>query len=747
MKNTLLTSLLLVLFSILYSQQVICQESVRIKRMTNAIEFDGKPGVNEWEGLDQFPLTMNRPNFGNEPTELSEIMIGYDNEFLWVGARLFMKDPGKIFAASKRRDEMLFGFDSFGLLIDTYNDNENALAFFTTPTGLRTDYTISNDAGGSGGFAFGSMNYSWNTFWDVKTTRDEKGWYVEMRIPFSSLKFKPQNDVAEMGLIVSRTISASNETDTWPAIDPKYGMMATNKPSLANNIIIEGARPKNPIYVSPYIITGFSREHVLNDDETKYIPGENWTKNIGGDIKYNINSNLTLDVTVNTDFAQVEADNQQVNLTQYSLFFPEKRMFFQERSSLFSFNLGGFSDNLFYSRRIGISDYGEPIKIYGGGRLAGRIGKWDMGIINMQTEKQEEKPSENFGVFRMRRQVINENSYAGGIVTSRIGADGTQNYAYGLDAIVRAFGVDYVTLKWAQTYDTQIDTSTRNFVDPSVFLVNWERRTDEGFAYNLSYTRSGETFNPGIGFIRRPSVWGAESRLMYGWLPGEKSKLFNYNVFFSAERYERLEDNKLESMEMRTGIEFNTKSQYGFELMLNYNKEDVLYGYNITDSIAINTGLYEQLSFSGNIRMPESQMFSAFARFEGGEFYDGKKYSISIRPSVNISSSLQISGGYGIDAISFPERESNKKATIHNISGRILYMLNTKLSASALIQYVNTADDFIGNFRLRYNPREGNDFYLVYNDYRCLKNLGVIPEKPSFFNKTIMIKYTHTFIL
>ena len=189
-----------------------------------------------------FPLKMNRPNYGNDPSESTEVMIAYDNEYIWVGARLYMRDVKKIFANSKKRDEMLFGYDSFGILLDTYDDNENGLAFFTTPTGLRTDYAISNDAAGNGGEGppgFDALNFSWNTFWDVKTTIDDKGWYVEMRIPFSSLRFKPKDDMALMGLIISRTISANSEVDTWPAIDPKYGFMATSKPSQATTIQFE----------------------------------------------------------------------------------------------------------------------------------------------------------------------------------------------------------------------------------------------------------------------------------------------------------------------------------------------------------------------------------------------------------------------------------------------------------------------------------------------------------------------------
>ena len=237
----------LTLFAI--SLMVICnnlkaQEAVSVSRLNDPVTFDGIPDEPLWDKLSRFELTMHRPTFGLQPSENSDVRIGYDEEFLWIGAKLYMRDASKIFSPSRKRDEELEEYDGLGILLDTYDDNENALAFYTNPSGLRTDYTISGDAQMSGGPGFGSaMNLSWNTFWDVKTTVDDKGWYLEMRIPFSSLKFKPQGDVVTMGLLIVRTISANNEIDTHPAIDPKYGFMSTNKPSLAAGITFTGLKP------------------------------------------------------------------------------------------------------------------------------------------------------------------------------------------------------------------------------------------------------------------------------------------------------------------------------------------------------------------------------------------------------------------------------------------------------------------------------------------------------------------------
>ena len=726
---------------------LISQEAIRIKRLTLPVEFDGMPKETSWEAPDIFSLTMHKPNYGAQPSERSEVRIGYDNEYLWVGASLYMQDPLKIFAVTKKRDEELFDCDAFGIILDTYNDNENGLAFFTTPTGLRTDYTISNDASQNGGGPGmnSAMNISWNTFWDVKTTRDDNGWYVEMRIPFSSLKFKPQNDIATMGLIITRNISSNSEIDTYPSIDPRYGFMATNKPSLAKPIEIEGARPSKPVYISPYVIGGLSRGWAINEGETAYVKEDDPEYNAGIDIKYNINSNLTLDLTANTDFAQVEADDQQVNLTRYSLFFPEKRMFFQERSSLFDFSLGGYSDNLFYSRNIGIAGR-ELIRLYGGARLVGRMGKWDMGFMNMQTEKHEQTPGENFGILRMRRQVINPNSYVGGIMTSRIGMNGDQNIAYGLDGIFRLFGDDYLNVKWSQTYDSKIGNKM-NSLDPSFIMIDWVRRSEEGFAYNVNYTYSGQKFNPGTGFVMRGGVQGLNAGMLYGWIPGEKSRLFNYNVNIRAERYIRLEDGNLETMRISPGFEINTKKNFHAEISLEYLEEGVLQNFPLSEKIWINAGNYSFLGFEGRFGTSESRLISFRGEIFGGQFYDGNRIGLEVESNINLSSSFKLSGGYEFNAIRFPEREISNSLNIHSVNMKALYMFSTKLSATLLTQYVNTEDELITNFRLRFNPREGNDFYLVFNDFRGVANSYSIPERPKFFNKTIMVKYTHTFIL
>ena len=721
---------------------VISQESIEISKISGIINFDGLPDEEAWNETSVFPMIVHSPNFGTEPSERSEIMIGYDQEYLYVGARLFSKDPNNITSTSKKRDEESRNSDSFGILLDTYDDNENALAFFTMPSGARIDYTVSNDGEGGGG-GRGSINRSWNTFWDVETSRDELGWYVEMRIPFSSLRFQTLNGKIRMGMILNRRISYMNETVTYPLIDPKYGFSASLKPSLAQSIELENIEPHNPVYISPYVLGGYSSNWELNDAETAYMKEDKPKLEAGLDVKYSLTSNLTLDLTANTDFAQVEADDQQVNLTRYSLFFPEKRLFFQERSGIFNFSLGGRSDNLFYSRRIGIVD-DDQVRIYGGARMTGRINKWDVGILDMQTQSHGETPSENFGVARLRRQVINQNSYVGGMMTSRIGVDGTYNVAYGLDGIIRMFGDDYLDVRLAQTFETEAENKVFS-TDPTFVGIKWERRTDEGFAYDLNYTFTGNQMNPDVGFLRRNDIQGFGTRFQYGWIPGEESKFFSYRTIFQARRYNRISDGALESMEISPGLFFNTKKGLGSFLEFKYMKEGVDEEFDLSDDVWVPAGEYSFMAFEGRIFTPQTKPLGAMIRMEAGGFFDGSIISVEASPILNLSASLQISGAYEYNYITFPDRDQSMQSHIARMN--ILYMYSTKLSASAFVQLNTSNDAFIGNFRLRYNPREGNDFYLVFNESRGFMASSSDPEIPSYYNRAILLKYTHTFRL
>ncbi|RQW02114.1 MAG: hypothetical protein EH225_08965, partial [Calditrichaeota bacterium] len=434
-------------------------ESFKVTRISGGIILDGLPDESAWQSVPILPLVMFTPVYGNEPTNTSIIKLAYDDEYLYLSGWLNYKNAKDIRAVGKKRDYSSPSSDWFGFILDTFYDRENAVSFHTNPNGLRTEGTIKNDAMDSNE----DLSFSWNTFWDVKTVIGEQGWSAEFRIPFSSLRFQSDQGETLMGIMVWRYDAAGYELSTWPVVSSNF-TEAYWKPSQCSLIEFEGLKPENPVYVTPYITAGLGQVNELNEAGTAYIVNETPKYDAGLDAKYSLTPNLTADLTINTDFAQVEADDEKINLTRYSLYFPEKRIFFLEKADVFDFSfLGG--NNLFYSRRIGLYE-GNPVRIYGGLRVTGRTGEWDLGFLNMQTARFEENPGENFGVFRTRRKVFNQYSYTGGMVTSRMGIDGTYNLAYGLDGQFRVTGDEYLTIKWAQTFEKD-SANTILDIDPS----------------------------------------------------------------------------------------------------------------------------------------------------------------------------------------------------------------------------------------------------------------------------------------
>ncbi len=329
---------------------------LQLTRLSGTIVLDGLSDEAAWEAIEPLPLVMHAPTFRGSPTERTEIRVAYDDHYLYLAGRLYDSEPEAAGTADLSRDSFAPNNDYFGLVLDTFNDNENALAFFTTPGGIRWDAAVFNDA--QGDFP---VNLSWNTFWDVAVVQNGEGWFAEMRVPFFSLRFQDVDGQVTMGFTTWRYISRKFENVSFPAIDPSVGGWALFKASQSRKVSMEGVSSRNPVIITPYALGGVGQTAELDGDGRTYIHPGSRVGDLGLDVKYSLRSNLTLDITANTDFAQVEADDEQVNLTRFDLFFPEKRLFFQERASIFDFSLGG-PIRLFYSRRIGIHE-GLPVPI------------------------------------------------------------------------------------------------------------------------------------------------------------------------------------------------------------------------------------------------------------------------------------------------------------------------------------------------------------------------------------------------
>ena len=756
-RNLLLLSILIFSGSDIFCQfqsSAAGKEPVIIPKLIYPVIFDGIPDEEAWDIAEPFKMTMHSPVFGKEPQEKTDVRFAYDDKYFYAGARLYYHDPGMIRSASYKRDYMGMGGDWFGFILDTYNDNENGVAFFTSPDGLRFDASIQRDAVITRPDQK-PMNLSWNAFWDVRTNKDSTGWTAEIRVPFSSIRFQDINGEVRMGIIVQRWIPACNETDLYPAIPPKWGEYSPIKPSQAQDIVLQGVKPAKPIYVAPYLLGKFESIHDLNEDKTGYWKYNKVSPEGGVDIKYGISSNLILDLTVNTDFAQVEADDEKINLTRMALYFPEKRLFFLERASIFDLNSSG-NNNLFYSRRIGLSDNDdydpEPIRIYGGARLTGKINKWEIGFLDMQTAPLWKKtssgtrkqivPSENFGVARFRRQILNENSYIGAITTSRLGADGSYNLAYGIDGIFRLFGEDYLTLIWSQTFEDSV--KNKSALEPARLMALWERRSKKGLGYEFSYSQSGVNYNPGIGFESIEDIMSFRTNFRYGWMPGEKSKIYSHGPELRVRYNKYIDDGSLMTFNPSLGWKLQTKKQWQADLTLQYYDENLRDSLEILeDEVYVNTGRYKFVTLRGILNSPSSKPFFIIFFTESGQYFGGNRLSFRIEPTWNLSRHIEFGGTYNFDHIEFPKRDLTM--TNHILGIKALYMLDTKLSSNAFIQF-NTADhEIISNFRIRYNPKEGNDLYFMFNEGRNTYLTREEPNLPVYSSRSVMVKYTYTF--
>jgi len=738
MKNLSIVLLILLFLPLtVYAQS---NEAVPITRITEPITLDGMSDEQAWANVDPFPMVIHEPIFGAVPTERTEMLAVYDDDYIYFAMRGYDSDPDGIRGNVLIRDR--FGSDDyFEVMIDTFNDNENAMIFTTNPNGIRRDVAVSNDVTGP----IGSwLNADFDTFWDTAVTVNDEGWFAEVRIPFSSLRFQDDDGRVVMGLSLHRIIVRKTERAIYPAIEPNTNF-AYLKPSRMQKIVLDGVESQRPVYIRPYVLGGIERLSEEVSDGSGYRFNNNRMAEAGLDVKYGLTNNLTLDLTLNTDFAQVEADDQQVNLSRFSLFFPEKRQFFQERAGLFEFRTGGQS-RLFHSRRIGLTNNGEMVRILGGARVVGKVGDWDVGILNMQTDKQGNQVGENFATIRLRRQILNPYSYAGVIGTSRIGVDGQYNVAYGVDGSFRLYGDDYLTFTWAHTFDeTEGFQRSSSPTESGRISAEFERRLQDGFGYETGFVWSGPDYNPGMGFIQRTDFTQFSQEFNYTYRHDGESPFISNSFGVEAELFYRNLGWELETVQLESDWSYLLKSGNQGSVGVNMTQENLLFSFNLDDDTIIAAGDYTFYQLVGSYSMSRAGLFRFSANAEVGGFYDGEGVTISFQPSWNVSRHLEIGGSYNFVYVDFSER--NQQFTSHLARLRLGVPFNRQVSTNLFFQYNSVTDSFTTNARFRYNFSEGNDLWVVYNeDLNTNTRPYMLPEMPRSRFRTFMVKYTHTFI-
>ena len=719
--------------------------AVEIPATDGDISVDGRLDDVAWQGAKIVKLVQLVPVAGANASEYSEVLLVHDGEALYAAARFADSEPSLIRADRLQRDETT-GDDLFGLVIDSFNDDKTALGFYTNPEGTRIDEAISNNGEWAGS---NPMNRNWNTFWESAARRTSEGWEAEMRIPFSSLRFKSDGGKVVMGVICWRSISRKSELAVYPPLD---GLRHNShrRPSLAEDFEFVGVANARQLLVTPYVLTGMDRHTEVPDDKNAeavstlgYDVMETQDARAGLDLKWGLSSDLTLDLTVNTDFSQVESDDAVVNLSRFSLFRPEKRLFFQEQAGVFEFGTGGVS-RLFYSRRIGIDEDGAPVRIMAGARVVGRVGGWDVGVLDMQTEGNGVMPAENLGVARVRRQIFNNSSFIGGIVTSRIGDDGRSNLAYGLDSVLRFATGDELVLRWAQTFDTDPGEPAVGGLDSGRFFASLQRRNRRGWGYTAEAGWSGPDYRPELGFSAREGFSRVYGEVRHGWLPEGKS-FRAASTWIDGGGYWRLEDGRLDSGHFGFGGNIQTDGGTWMWADLRGFREDLVESFELSDDVEVQEGQYQWLGLAGGFNLPQGRNVRLWGNGYVGQFYDGLRFRARLGPEWTLSRHFNAGLMYEFNAIRFPERSEG--LLIHVAQLRLRWSYNAKISVDLLSQLSSLDQLVASNLRFRYNLREGTDLYVVLSESTLTDIWQDGLALPRSDARSIIVKYSHTWSL
>ena len=679
---------------------------MELTRVHSPIVVDGVMDDAAWQDVAALPLTMHLPVFRGQPKQRTEIRVAYDDEALYFGGWMFDTDPNGLRINSLYRDRWN-GDDALAIYLDAFNDNQNAKWLGVTPAGMRFDVLVSDDGN--------TLNDNWDGFWTAAAAINGQGWFVEVRVPFSTIGFQAdESGRVVMGLTVTRLVSRLEERMTFPEIDPKFPF---RRPSMAQDVALQGVTSPRPVYVTPYVLAEGARTATSQFDQSREI---------GGDLRYQPTGELTLDLTANTDFAQVEADNQKVALDRFPLFFPERRRFFQENAGVFDFVTAGGA-RLFHSRRIGLTPLGTPVRILGGARLVGRIGEYEVGMLNMQTEETADLPGENFGVFRARRTVLNPSSTAGMIMTTYFGGD-RRNIAVGGDTSLRVQGDHYLVLKAATTFD--------NETNGSLFDAKWERRTGRGLQYAVQATHAGKDYQPELGFTPRRDFTSLNA---FG----------NYYVFTDQHRYFRRvypgalasfsyrnSDREMESGQWAAWLQWDAKRGGGGWVEPKWFRENVVTPFTIGGKVHIPAGTYDFADLQLVYTMPAGAKLRADLDFRTGTYFDGRRTQVIFAPTWNVSPHLELGADYQWTRLRFPVRD--EEADIQLLRFRVRTALNVRASANAFAQYNSTTNRIDFNVRLRYSLAEGTDLWLVYNE-------GLDTLQDASMARAVIMKYSHTF--
>ncbi len=713
--------------------------TIRAVRLAAPIAFDGRLDDEIYATVP--PLSdfiQQEPQEGAPATERTDAWVFFDDERVYFSFRVWETAPERVIANEMRRDNSnVYQNDHIAFVIDTFYDRRNALEFLVNPMGGRMDGQITNER---------FYNGDWNPIWDVEVGEFDGGWTIETAIPFKSIRYR-RGAAQIWGFNVRRVSIWKNEHSFLTRVPSSMGGSGIFLMSRAATLVgLEAPVQSTNLDIKPFAIMDLTSDHLVRPAISNAFGGD-----AGLDVKYGVTQNLVADLTVNTDFAQVEADEQQVNLTRFSLFFPEKREFFLENQGLFAFGgagsgaFGGSGSTpiLFYSRRIGLHE-GREVPIRGGGRLSGRMGRFSVGALNIQTgdtqlggAPADRVQAANFTVVRVKRDVLRRSS-VGGIFTRRAGSNGgpAWNEAYGLDGTFSFFDDLTINTYWAQTRAAERledDVSYRGQLDYA----------GDRYGVQLEHLVVGDHFNPEVGFLQRDDFERSYGAFRFSPRPHAIAAI--RKLYFEG-RLDYFTD-RAGVVETRIGqglfsIEFESSDRFDATYTRSYEFLDQ--PFRIASDVTIPVGGYRfqdvELLYSFGLQ----RRLSGGLGIQHGSFFGGEKTTARLglggfRRSgrLEVSPQVSVEPGFEYNRITLPQGQF----TTRLVTTRTTYTVTPLMFVSALLQYNSTNNSLGANVRLRWEYQPGSELFVVYNEQRDT----LTPRMPVLQNRALIVKFNRLF--
>jgi len=676
--------------------------------------IDGVLGEDMWS--DAVPLdgfVQAEPLEGMPGSEHTEVRILYDGEAIYVGVMLHDRDPSLIVTTDARRDASLEEMDSFQMIFDTFHDRQNGFVFGTNVVGIQYDAQVRDQ---------GEQEVSWDGSWDVRTSSSASGWSAEFRIPLRTLRYGPAPQT--WGLNFFRNIQRTRERTYWAPLERVYDLGRLTSAGELRGMDLQA--PRN-FKLLPYVVGSADRN---------FLPGSrtDLAGDVGLDAKFGLTPSLNLDVTVNTDFAQVEVDTQQINLSRFNLRFPEKRPFFLENSGLFTIGKGDELD-LFFSRRIGLDESGALVPIIAGGRLTGKVSGVNVGVISMQTDDARLQPANNFSVMRVSRELPNRSGIGAMFVNRSATGDLSRpddwNRTWGADARV-GVGEDFTMAGFAARTETPGLTGRDYAYNVDSEYNNGTHRV--GFEYG----RTGEDFNPEVGFLENEDGYRRVLGRYHLTMRQQRIRDWGFREWQPHVNYTRYDylDGGLNRADLHVDNHWDWENGYRIDTALNGNWEGFREPFEIYPGIVVPVGEHGGLLFRMRGNTDQRKPLSAEFEWEIGRFLTGTQNSPTLEVVIRDGGRLSIDTTWAYRSIDLPEGAFD--TNLGNV--RVTYNFTPSVFVQSLIQFNDRTDRWSTNFRFHVLETAGTGLFVVYNDTESLGGLGPI-------NRAFIMKYVRQFDL